>query len=736
MCIFLKREYNCYSFVNFNFVIMIKMIFSNKFTILLILNFSFAGNAVAETSKKTSSDDYLSLTLQELLNTKVVTSTKTEQTTSQAPAIISVITAKEIKQMGANTLAEVLAIVPGFTPLSQIKSDRLMLVRGLSLKDGVLVLIDGVTVNDAFEGDFDFYQNSVENIARVEIIRGPGSALYGGYAVSAVIQIFTKQAYQNEHKYSIELGVGSFAEKHVYTSVNQDLSSLINNLKVAANFYYSDNNGDKLLIKQDSIFTLDLGQYLPPLSNPSLTPTIRQESVEKFNGNLNINFQNINVDFNHQQLISKPLLSSLGIVTEVDKTIKESTLDRFSVKYDTSIFEDITLRAKTYWVTNEKKFFGQSQPPLIFGDQDQDGLNESFLSGIIENFQHRTQSIGAELEFSHNVNTKHELLAGIAYEKTKLLDVLKVSNVTLLGKGAAVIFPAQNITNEFMPLGIKRSMTALYFQDLYHYDEHNDLTAGIQYNNYSDFGTTINPRVALVHRFSSDLYTKILYGKAFKPPSFAQSFDSTPTQSQFRKRGNSNLKPTEISSSEIQLGYHFSEELISSVNLFQNKIKNEIFFDTTPGIEQWRNIGERTFQGAEFEFKGAWLGLDFAFINYSFQQSTDNKENFGANIHPQNRINTGGSYQLFDKVVANFTLSYFSSPQRANNDDRVRMASKTLVRVAIHAQDFLLTGINGEIIVSNVFNMNGRDETEDSLGILDDIPLEGRNIRFSLTCDF
>jgi outer membrane receptor for ferrienterochelin and colicin len=706
------------------------------FVLTLLLMFIFIVSTALAEEQIDYGDDYLSLSLQELLNTKVITSTKTAQKTSEAPAIISVITAKEIRQMGANTLTEVLTIVPGVTPLTQIKSDRLMVVRGLSLKDGVLVLIDGVPVNDTFDGSFDFYQNTIENIDRIEVIRGPGSALYGGYAVSAVIHIFTKKAKLGENQFKLKFGVGSFNERHLFTSVSTDLSKYIDRLAIAGSFAYSNTDGDQLTIVQDAIFTPTTGIFLPPLSNPSLTPTIRQESVEKFNGSFSLSYKNFSVDFNHQQLISMPIFSHLGLVTEVDHTLKESTLDRLSMAYEQTIFSAIKLDAKAYWINNQLKLFGQSQPPQISGDEDQDGLNENFVSGVIENFRHQTQTIGVEVEFNYKINNNQDLLLGSVYEKNTLFDVLKVANVSLIGRGPAVVFPTQDMSREFMPQGVDRTMSAFYVQDLYQINKNTNVTAGIRYGNYSDFGTTVNPRLALVHRFNKKFYSKVLYGEAFKPPSFSQLFDATPTQSPFRTRGNSKLLPTEITTIELQLGYDISQRIKSNISIFKNNTLNEMFFDATSGIEQWRNTDKREFQGAEVELKGAWLGLDFAFINYSYQKSINNEQIISTNIHPAHRLNTGGSYQFSDSINANFTLSYFSSVERANNDDRAKVKSKVLLRATIIAKDMLMSGLDAELSISNLLNQTLRDETEQAIRLLDDIPLEGRDIRFSLIYNF
>lgn len=658
-------------------------------------------------SKEIDSPSNLNLlTLEDLLKIKVSTASKSTLSLNDAPAIINVITANEIQKMGATSLIDILSIMPGFTPLRQLKSDRVLVVRGLALKDGVLVLVNGVPVNDAFDGGYEFYERPVDDIQRIEIIRGPGSALYGSYAVSAVIHIFTQSASLNDKQYRISLGSGSFEEKRLAINIKQDLSEYIDDLTIAGSFSYFDSEGDKLFIKQDSIFRAEPAEFLPPLTNPTLTPTMRQEAMEKFSAHLNVQIKALNINFNHNQIITSPPLSHEGLVTEVNQTIKESTRDNLSIQYKHYLSKQLTLTSKAYSVVNQSKLFGQSQPPLIYADENQNGLNEYFISGIIENFSHKTQTNGVELELNYNPQIDHDLLVGLVYDETELSEVEKFANVTLIGRGPSVIFPVQDVTSEFMPKGVSRKFLAMYIQDYWRVNNKTNITTGIRYGDYNDFGTTLNPRISLNYQFSENFYSKFLFGQAFKPPAFFQLFDGTPTLSEFRKRGNVNLKPTEITTYESQLGYNFSNKLQTSLTIFENNTSNEIFYDSTSGVEQWQNSGKRNSKGVEFELRGAFAGFESFFVNYSYQKTTGVKQGSAANIHPLHRLNAGGTFHFSDSISSGFLFSYFSSPLREKDEQRPRVDDK------------------------------GRDEIEASVGLIDDIPLPGRSIRLTVSYDF
>lgn len=123
----------------------------------------------------------------------VVTATKVETPLEQVGSAITVITHEEMEQRQIQDVADALREVPGLV-ISQAGSRgnvTSLFVRG-GESDHVLILVDGVQVNQA-GGAFDFSILSTENIERIEIVRGPQSALYGSEAVTAVIQIFTRK---------------------------------------------------------------------------------------------------------------------------------------------------------------------------------------------------------------------------------------------------------------------------------------------------------------------------------------------------------------------------------------------------------------------------------------------------------------------------------------------------------------------------------------------------------------
>ncbi|MGR3220505.1 MAG: TonB-dependent receptor, partial [Candidatus Anammoxibacter sp.] len=140
------------------------------------------------------SDTYLEDELNWLREENYVTiATKSKLKISKAPSIVTVITAEEIEDMGFRTLPEVLRIVPGFDIIKDAGFGKILSgVRGIRDADNkIKVLIDGHSLNMPYNGGAALFFDDLplKNVKKIEIIRGPGSALYGANAFLAVINI-------------------------------------------------------------------------------------------------------------------------------------------------------------------------------------------------------------------------------------------------------------------------------------------------------------------------------------------------------------------------------------------------------------------------------------------------------------------------------------------------------------------------------------------------------------------
>ena len=197
-----------------------------------------------------NSQDFLELSLEELMQIKVSVASRYEETSLDSPASVTVISEQEITNLGVKTLTELFNYVPGFQDfMSTHESNRSMiLARGLSDIYGrnLLFMIDGKRINDEYTGGVTYGNHliSLINVKQVEFIRGPGSALYGSNAFSGVINIITNK--QN----TAQVILGNNNSRGVYGAFNKKISNYsfdghINFHKNDGETYYNltDKNG-------------------------------------------------------------------------------------------------------------------------------------------------------------------------------------------------------------------------------------------------------------------------------------------------------------------------------------------------------------------------------------------------------------------------------------------------------------------------------------------------------------
>ena len=121
----------------------------------------------------------------------VVTATRTLKQIQEVPASISVVTAKDIKEKNVTTVRDAIAQMPGV--YMDMAGNSGITLRGFSSTD-ILVLVDGQQMNSTYNSVVNFNEIPVENVERIEVLRGAASSIYGGHAVGGVINITTKEA--------------------------------------------------------------------------------------------------------------------------------------------------------------------------------------------------------------------------------------------------------------------------------------------------------------------------------------------------------------------------------------------------------------------------------------------------------------------------------------------------------------------------------------------------------------
>lgn len=142
--------------------------------------------------------DYFSLQPDELLNAEVISASRKSEKVADVPSAVYVITQEDIQRSGVTTIPEALRLAPGVSVAQVDSNSWAVSIRGFNsvLANKILVLMDGRTVyNPLFAGTYwELRDYMLEDIERIEVVRGPGGAIWGANAVNGVINIITKKS--------------------------------------------------------------------------------------------------------------------------------------------------------------------------------------------------------------------------------------------------------------------------------------------------------------------------------------------------------------------------------------------------------------------------------------------------------------------------------------------------------------------------------------------------------------
>jgi iron complex outermembrane receptor protein len=176
-------------------------------------SFAFALNISAASATELNPNELLSLSLEQLSNIEVTSVSKRSEKASEAAAAIFVITPEDIKRSGATSIPEALRMVPGLNVAQSGSHQWAVSSRGSNdqFSNKLLVLMDGRTIyTPLFSGVYwDVQDTPLQDIERIEVIRGPGATLWGANAVNGVINIITKKAEDTQGGLA-SLTLGSF----------------------------------------------------------------------------------------------------------------------------------------------------------------------------------------------------------------------------------------------------------------------------------------------------------------------------------------------------------------------------------------------------------------------------------------------------------------------------------------------------------------------------------------------
>lgn len=654
------------------------------------------------------------------------------QPLSKAPSVASVITAKEIIQIGATDVDDILETVPGLHVSKNMGYTPIYSFRGVhtTTNPQVLMLINGIPLTNLFHGDRNLAWGGmpVEAISRIEIIRGPGSAIYGADAFAGVINIITKTP-SEANGTSTGLRYGTANSKEFWLQSG----GAFGELGYMASIEGRKTNGSNEKITADAQTLLDFFSD----TNASLAPDSINLEGEAIDTRIEISYKKFT--FHAGSQIRNDLGLGAGIAQALDPNGQVA-----SKRYNTDLnynninfTRDIGIKATVSYLQTTQEvdenfilFPPGSRGP--FFDPTGNPLFGVFPDGIIGNPEVYERHYRANLTGTFRGIDRHELMGGVGYYFGEIYKTKEEKNFALNPATGDWILPGNPLVDvsdtPFIFLNEnERENSYVFGQDIWHLADDWELTTGLRFDHYSDFGDTANPRLALVWSARHNLTVKALYGEAFRAPSFAE----TGEQANPAFLGNPDLKPETLKSYELAFNYRPVYDLTLDLNLFQYYWKDIIqFVPDASGTRTAQNAGEQNGHGIELE--ASWQINNYLSIlsNYSWQKSEDKLNNADAANAPEQQFYVRTNTSLPTGWNISIQANRVMDRNRAFNDSRQDIDDYTTVDFTVRKQ-FLGDQLELSLITKNLFNDDASEPSpngEPVPAIPNDLPLAGRRI--------
>lgn len=663
-----------------------------------------AMSAHAQTA--TSLERLLALSLDDLLSLKVKISTNTDKPLGKAPSVVSVITAEDIRATGASNLVEILQSVPGIYVRANLFGFRPHVTFRGAAGTHTLLMVNGVPVKDLVWASGIFWKGlPTSMIERVEIIRGPGSALFGSDASAGVINVITRTASSIEQS-EAGLRLGSFDSQSAWVRHGAKW----NGYEIGLTADLSHTGGHDPTISVDGQTRADAAygtqvSHAPGHARYGWRGHDLRLAIAKDNWRLQAD------SIGHDDL--QIGLTGAGVL-DPSTQAKDSRHD-LALLYDNPSFAehwalDAELRYHHLEYSSGEGFF--ERPP---GYRDASGLYADGVRNLM-----RAAERGASFEISglYSGFDQHAIRLGAGYNWEDLYRVEQWINQGTGPDGNPLpaggpLVDVSDTPYAFAPEKDRRIAYA-YLQDIWTLAENWEMTAGVRYDHYSDFGRAVTPRLALLWQSTPRLTTKLIYGEAFRAPSYLELYAQTSAT-----LPNPDLTPERSKTWDLALAYSASENLKLGMDIYRFAQSNLIASDAS---NQFQNIGNRTTHGIELEAQ--WQANKQLRLSGNLSFSNEDDTPYRSYSIPEQKAYLRADWAFKPRWNWNLQANWIGERALPAGDPRQPLPAYTLVDTTLrhfHPADWEFA-----VSIRNLFDADGREYS--SRALTDNLPLPGRTL--------
>lgn len=627
----------------------------------------------------------------------VVTATRTENDVKKVPASTQVITQEDIKRGGATSVRNALSMYANIFQKSKVRGGgHDIIIRGMETKHS-LVMVNGRRISN--EADANGLGNAmsldrinINDVEKIEIVRGPSSALYGSEAMGGVLNIITKPSKEQtlltglehtsedtSHWWHADTGrIGNFSmtfdarfnkinRSMLDTATESDPYGTAQTYNASLNYYVNDH----------SYVNAYMDYYSQHLKTDMGTPAMKPITLTTSSGKMSLSGQ--------------AMLEGTG-----SKAFKQKNYGiSWNGKTDKNDWQIQAYMSKFNWsTTSSTKVLGSIPPAGMEGM-----FNYLLQKKNTYDFNHDEHNMWAiEGRDSLRVNDHHRVTFGAEYVKDK------VAGTGLGSNGDGVHSITENGKTKSSSEKTLSSYAA-YLQDEIEYGKW-FIVPAIRYDHHSAYGSHTSPKIGVTYNATDHFRIKANYGDGFKAPSVSQLYYDLDMEmgrgNWVHLTGNPNLKPEKSKSWDLGVEVEFGKGY-GSLTYFDNDVDNLIASipkgkdSNGHKLHRYENVNKARIKGLEntlgyrfndtLEFKVTSTLLDAkdtsagkdltqrARLSQIYQLIYDDHKDTGWSAVLWNQLDykfvTGKAWEGGESVKKSYSLTNFSLTRKVNKDTRV-----------------------------------------------------------------
>jgi outer membrane receptor protein involved in Fe transport len=644
--------------------------------------------------------------------------TGAQQPLRRAPAVATVITADDIAAMGATDLDQLLETVAGLhVNAAPSMRNTLYVIRGVfSLQTPqVLVLQNGLPITVLLTGGRGNLSAgpAVENIARIEVIRGPGSALYGADAFSGVINIITHGA-GDPPGTSVGVRAGSFGSRDAWLRHGGSSGALA----WAAFAKVARSDGFRRTIESDAQTRNDRAFG----TRASLAPGTPNAGGDSADAGLELAAGAWRWRALYKGRDNIGTYAGLG-----------SALDPVGRGASHRLITDLAWApaargnwqtgAQVAWMAYHQRY---PVPAQIFppGTRLPTG---TFTEGMFGAPEVSERSLRLQAHAVYTGWSGHSLRLGLGHDDLNLYLARDTNNFSYSPTGIPIPSGGPIARAEFPFIYPQRRRVDYAFaQDEWRLYPDWTLTAGLRHDRYSDVGGTTNPRLALVWDAAADWTLKLLYGEAFRAPSFSELHATNNPIA----RGNPALKPETTRTVEAVSNWTATPRLTLNVSVYAYRMRDIVRAvpnpPPAPGGTTYTNVGRQHGRGVEIEAQWDATRQLRLSGHVSLTRAMDPATGTDVGNVPRRDAFLRADWRLANGWRLDTLLNHVADRRRARGDARPAVPDYTTLDLALSTAP-RARGWTFSAALRNAFDADVREPNLAPGQIANDLPQAGRS---------